>query len=249
VRKVGHARRARKVKKASRGRPCWAGLQRRARNGAPPDQRGLGREQADALGCGLEERTRIGRPDGTGTGTPLGEVEGEDGAAALPGARARRAMGIYCGICCGMCCGGDADVAEAEPPGRLGNALQIARKAQSSIMPGRGTIDAIGRVHPMGARARSRWATRTSLPGAGRRGDGGDAEALIGERLMSESAQLNYGAGLLACTLAEAGADNAQLTLEQAGEVLIILRKGGEIVRTGRVPPGSSFVRWAKPTK
>jgi hypothetical protein len=66
---------------------------------------------------------------------------------------------------------------------------------------------------------------------------------------MSESAQLNYGAGLFACTLAEAGADNAQLTLEQAGEVLIILRKGGEIVRTGRVPAGSSFVRWAKPAK
>ena len=66
---------------------------------------------------------------------------------------------------------------------------------------------------------------------------------------MSESAQLNYGAGLLACALAEAGADTAQLTLEQAGEVLIILRKGGEIVRTGRVPPGSSFVRWAKPAK
>ena len=66
---------------------------------------------------------------------------------------------------------------------------------------------------------------------------------------MSESAQLNYGAGLLACTLAEAGADSAQLTLERAGEVLIILRKGTDIVRMGRVPPGSSFVRWTKPEK
>ena len=147
-----------------------------------------------------------------------------------------------------MCCDRDADVAEGEPPGGLGAALQIAHKAQSSIMPGWGTIDAIGRVHPMGARARGRGATHEPSPcGQARRWR--RAEALIGERLMSESAQLNYGAGLFACTLAEAGADNAQLTLEQAGEVLIILRKGGEIVRTGRVPPGSSFVRWAKPAK
>jgi hypothetical protein len=71
--------------------------------------------------------------------------------------------------------------------------------------------------------------------------------------VMSESAhlsaQLNYGAGLLACTLADAGADNVQLTLEGAGEVQIILRKGSEILRIGRVPAGSSFVRWAKPAR
>jgi hypothetical protein len=70
---------------------------------------------------------------------------------------------------------------------------------------------------------------------------------------MSESAQLsaqlNYGAGLLASTLAEAGADNAQLTLEEAGEVLIVLRKGSEILRMGRVPAGSAFVRWTKPAR
>jgi hypothetical protein len=148
-----------------------------------------------------------------------------------------------------MCCGRDADVAEAAPPGGLGDALQIARKAQSSIMPGRGTIDANWQGAPHGEHVRAAAGRRARLASAGKRGDGGDAEALIGERLMSESAQLNYGAGLFACTLAEAGADNAQLTLEQAGEVLIILRKGGEIVRTGRVPPGSSFVRWAKPAK
>jgi hypothetical protein len=63
------------------------------------------------------------------------------------------------------------------------------------------------------------------------------------------SAQLNYGAGLLACTLADAGADNAQLTLEAAGEVLIVLRKGSEILRMGRVPAGSAFVRWTMPAK
>jgi len=62
------------------------------------------------------------------------------------------------------------------------------------------------------------------------------------------SAQLNYGAGLLACALADAGADNAELTLEK-GEVLIVLRKGSEILRMGRVPAGSAFVRWAKPAK
>ena len=149
-----------------------------------------------------------------------------------------------------MCCGRDADLAEAEPSGGLGGALQIARKAQSSIMPARGTIDAIGRGGPLSepnASGRRVMRTRLSQPGRAN-GEGGDA-AIIGERSMSESAQLNYGAGLLACALAEAGADNAQLTLEQAGEVVIILRKGGEIVRTGRVPPGSSFVRWAKPAK
>jgi hypothetical protein len=63
------------------------------------------------------------------------------------------------------------------------------------------------------------------------------------------SAQLNYGAGLLACALADAGADNAELTLEKAGEVLIVLRKGSEILRMGRVPAGSAFVRWAQPAK
>ena len=62
------------------------------------------------------------------------------------------------------------------------------------------------------------------------------------------SAQLNYGAGLLACALADAGADNAELTLEK-GEVLIVLRKGSEILRMGRVPAGSAFVRWAKRAK
>jgi len=66
---------------------------------------------------------------------------------------------------------------------------------------------------------------------------------------MSECTQLSFGAGLFACALAEAGADSAQLTLEKAGEVLIILRKGSDIVRMGRVPPGSSFVRWSKPAK
>jgi hypothetical protein len=63
------------------------------------------------------------------------------------------------------------------------------------------------------------------------------------------SAQLNYGAGLLACTLADAGADNAQFTLEEAGEVLIVLRKGSKILRMGRVPAGSAFVRWTQPAK
>ena len=61
---------------------------------------------------------------------------------------------------------------------------------------------------------------------------------------MTESAQLDYGAGLLACGLAEVGADNAQLTVGNTGEVMIVLRNGPEIVRIGKVPRGSSFVRW-----
>jgi hypothetical protein len=63
------------------------------------------------------------------------------------------------------------------------------------------------------------------------------------------SAQLTHGAGLLACALADAGADNAQLTLAQEGEVVIVLRKGSQILRKGRVPAGSSFVRWQNPSK
>ncbi len=66
---------------------------------------------------------------------------------------------------------------------------------------------------------------------------------------MAASAMLDYGAGLLAYALAQAGADNAQLSVGQAGEVVITLRKGGEIVRTGRVPRDSSMVRWALPDR
>jgi hypothetical protein len=61
------------------------------------------------------------------------------------------------------------------------------------------------------------------------------------------SAQLTHGAGLLACALADAGADNALLTLAHEGEVVIVLRKGSQVLRMGRVPAGSSFVRWTKP--
>jgi hypothetical protein len=68
-------------------------------------------------------------------------LQGEDGVwmpIAAPPSQASRAL----------CCGRDADVAEAEPPGGLGGALQIARKAQSSIIPVRGTIDAVGKGGP-----------------------------------------------------------------------------------------------------
>ena len=64
---------------------------------------------------------------------------------------------------------------------------------------------------------------------------------------MTESVQLDYGAGLLAYALPEAGADNAQLTVGKAGEVLIVVRKGSEIVKAGTVPQNSSFVRWTNP--
>jgi len=64
---------------------------------------------------------------------------------------------------------------------------------------------------------------------------------------MTGSTQLDYGAGLLACGLADVGADTAQLTLGLDGEVVIVLRKGEDIVRLGRVPRGSAFVRWTTP--
>jgi len=62
---------------------------------------------------------------------------------------------------------------------------------------------------------------------------------------MTANTLLDYGAGLLAFALAQAGADDAELKVGQTGDVVITVRKEGEIVRTGRVPPDSSMVRWA----
>jgi hypothetical protein len=63
---------------------------------------------------------------------------------------------------------------------------------------------------------------------------------------MTENAFLDYGAGLLAYALAQAGADDAQLEVGHTGDVVITLRKAGEVLRTGRVPRDSSLVRWTE---
>jgi hypothetical protein len=63
---------------------------------------------------------------------------------------------------------------------------------------------------------------------------------------MIVNTPLEYGAGLLAYGLAQADADHVQLKVGRTGEVVITIRRGGKIVRTGRVPRNSSMVRWAE---
>jgi len=66
---------------------------------------------------------------------------------------------------------------------------------------------------------------------------------------MTLNTPLEYGAGLLAYGLAQADVDHVQLKVGQSGDVVITIRRGGKIVRTGRVPRNSSMVRWAKPDR